>query len=147
MLDRPPPLEQTPPVNVLFTTYTGSLLYWLSARIAAPPRSGPLESQRLSVNLRIDDGEPATPVEDRAAAAALECLAGRVALGERDVLDGQPWRRLVVAVRRRPHLGLVAGVHVEDAALAAAAQRDLARRRRSRRASRGRCGPSPSPSW
>ena len=55
MLDSAPPLEHTPPCpdappNVLLTTYTGRLWYWLSTRIAAPPRSGPVGSQRLRRN-------------------------------------------------------------------------------------------------
>src|SRR3954452_19375279 len=50
MLLRAPPLEHEPPVNVLPTTYTGRLWLWLSTRSAAPPRSGPLRSQRLPVN-------------------------------------------------------------------------------------------------
>src|SRR4051794_36611488 len=49
MLDSAAPLEQEPPVNVLCTTYTGSPFDWLSPRIAAPPRSGPVVSQRLPV--------------------------------------------------------------------------------------------------
>src|SRR5262249_7474199 len=52
MLLSAPPLEQTPPCpeappNVLSTMYTGRPWYWLSTRIAPPPRSGPDCSQRL----------------------------------------------------------------------------------------------------
>jgi hypothetical protein len=50
MLDSAPPLEQTPPVNVLPTIRTGWPWYWLSTRSAAPPRSGPVGSQRLPTN-------------------------------------------------------------------------------------------------
>ena len=49
MLLRAPPLEHTPPVKVLPVTSTARFWYWLSARMAAPPRSGPVESQRLPV--------------------------------------------------------------------------------------------------
>src|SRR5262245_21348013 len=35
------------PPNVLWTTYTGAPLYWLSTRNAPPPTSGPVESQTL----------------------------------------------------------------------------------------------------
>src|SRR3954469_25089628 len=41
------PFEHPPPSNVLPTTYTGSPFDWLSTRSAAPPRSGPVRSQRL----------------------------------------------------------------------------------------------------
>ena len=47
MLLSAPPLAQRPPVKVLRTTLTGRLRYWLSARTAAPPTSGPVRSQRL----------------------------------------------------------------------------------------------------
>src|SRR5262249_3058588 len=58
MLDSAPPLEQTPPCpdappKVLSTMYTGRLWYWLSTRMAAPPRSGPVASQRLRTNLEL----------------------------------------------------------------------------------------------
>src|SRR5690349_10732034 len=43
------PLEQEPPSNVLPTTYTGLFWCWLSTRRPAPPRSGPLVSQRFLV--------------------------------------------------------------------------------------------------
>src|SRR5262245_42846299 len=51
MLLNAEPLLQRPPVNVLSTTYTGRPWCWDSARTAAPPRSGPVGSQRLSVNV------------------------------------------------------------------------------------------------
>ena len=76
--------------------------------------------------MRVDDLEPAAAHEDRAAAAALRRLAGGVAVGEGQVLHGQLGVVLVLAVRRRPALGLVAGVHVEDPALAATAEGDHA---------------------
>src|SRR2546423_1249678 len=55
MLLSAPPFEHTPPwpgapPKVLFTIGTGRLCDWLSARIAAPPRSGPVPSQRLRTN-------------------------------------------------------------------------------------------------
>src|SRR4029079_6908198 len=45
------PLLQTPRVNVLATTYTGRPWCCDSARTAPPPRSGPVGSQRLPVNV------------------------------------------------------------------------------------------------
>ena len=45
------PLLQTPRVNVLATTYTGRPRCCDSARTAPPPRSGPVGSQRLPVNV------------------------------------------------------------------------------------------------
>src|SRR3954470_13892847 len=51
MLLSPDPLLQRPPRNVLFTTYTGRPRNCESARTAAPPRSGPERSQRLSRNV------------------------------------------------------------------------------------------------
>src|SRR5262245_18075670 len=52
MLDSAPPLEQEPPwpgapPNVLSTMYTGRPCDWLSARMPAPPRSGPVGSHTL----------------------------------------------------------------------------------------------------
>ena len=51
MLDSAAPLEQRPPVKVLPVTFTGWSRNWSSTRIAAPPRSGPVLSQRLRVNV------------------------------------------------------------------------------------------------
>ena len=51
MLDRAVPLEHRPPVKVLPVTFTAWSWYWSSTRIAAPPRSGPVLSQRLRVNV------------------------------------------------------------------------------------------------
>ena len=48
-----------------------------------------------------------------------------VAIDEGEILHRQPWMVLVVAMRRRPHLVLVAGVHVEDPNAPTAAQRHL----------------------
>src|SRR5689334_10368606 len=45
-----PPLEQAPPRKVSLVMYTGRLSHWDSARIAAPPRSGPVGKQRLPMN-------------------------------------------------------------------------------------------------
>ena len=41
MLLSAPPLEHRPPVNVSLVMYTGRFRHWASARMAAPPRSGP----------------------------------------------------------------------------------------------------------
>ena len=56
MLEIAAPFEQMLPSaglppNVLVATITGSPWYWLSTRSAAPPRSGPVGSHRLAVNL------------------------------------------------------------------------------------------------
>src|SRR5450432_204343 len=53
MLLSAPPLEHTPPRNVSREMYTGRPRYSLSARMAAPPRSGPVESQRLLKNFEL----------------------------------------------------------------------------------------------
>src|SRR5690606_29172651 len=74
----------------------------------------------------VDHLEPPAPYEDRAAPAAIDRLAGRVAVGEGEVLYGQPRVVLVLAVRGGPALRRVTGVHVEDAALATTAQGDQA---------------------
>src|SRR5215470_15071583 len=50
MLLSAPPLEQAPPRKVSLVMYTGRLSHWDSARIAAPPRSGPAGKQRLPMN-------------------------------------------------------------------------------------------------
>src|SRR5215472_12131032 len=50
MLLSAPPLEQAPPRKVSLVMYTGRLSHWDSARIAAPPRSGPVAKQRLPMN-------------------------------------------------------------------------------------------------
>src|SRR5215468_3940824 len=50
MLLSAPPLEQAPPRKVSLVMYTGRFSHWDSARIAAPPRSGPVEKQRLPMN-------------------------------------------------------------------------------------------------
>src|SRR4029079_1254669 len=52
-----------------------------------------------------EDAQPAAAREDRAAATAVEALAGGVPALERDVLDGQPRRGLVLAVRGGELLG------------------------------------------
>ena len=61
------------------------------------------------------DAQAPAAHEDRAAAAAVELLAGGVPVGEREVLDDQPRRGLVLAMGGREHLGGIAGVHVQDA--------------------------------
>src|ERR1700722_7377277 len=74
----------------------------------------------------VDDRELPAAVEDSPAAAAVVDLPGGVAVGEGDVLHGQDGRALVLAVRGGAGLGRNAGVHIQDALLAAAAQRDQA---------------------
>ena len=93
--------------------------------MAAPPRSGPVPSHTLRKKRRPTtfSRPPRTRWRRR---PALGHVTGRVAVDEREVLDGEPGMVLVLAMRGGVHLGLVAGVHVEDAALATAAQRDLA---------------------
>src|SRR5690606_608311 len=71
--------------------------------------------------LGVEDLEPAAAHEDRAAAIGI--LARGVAVGEGEVLHREARMILVVAVRRGPDLRRIAGVHVEDAARATAAQR------------------------
>src|SRR3954447_1158360 len=51
MLLSPEPLLQRPPRNVLPTTYAGARWDCERSRTAAPPRSGPERSQRLSRNV------------------------------------------------------------------------------------------------
>ena len=87
---------------------------------------GPASLAAVPDERGLDDAQTPAAHEDRAATAAVEVLAGGVAVGEGEVLDDQPRRGLVLAVRRREHLGGVAGVHVQDAAPAGAAQRDQA---------------------
>src|SRR5271157_1846317 len=58
MLLIPPPFAPTLPLpgappNVVFTTYTGRLLYWEKTRMAAPPTSGPLSAQTLLKNRQL----------------------------------------------------------------------------------------------
>src|SRR5512138_3168333 len=55
MLESAPPLEQALPMpsdppKVLLTTYTGRPWYWLNARMAPPPTSGPVSAQTLFMN-------------------------------------------------------------------------------------------------
>ena len=133
MLLSAPPLEHTPPwpgaaaegaVDDVHRQVRGT---GCSARTAAPPRSGPVESQRLPDEAGVDDLEagrrgrrrrrrrrrrPAAPVELPSAKVMFCTVSCGVCL--------------VLAVRRGPALGLVAGVHVQDPARAAAAERDLA---------------------
>ena len=77
-----------------------------------------MRSQRLPTNVRVDDLELAAAVEDRASAAALDAVAGGVAVGEGEVLDDELREGLVVAVVGGPDLLRVAGVLVEDPTLA-----------------------------
>ena len=66
---------------------------------------------------RVHDLQPAAADEDGAAAAALLALTGGVAAHEGEVLQHQPWRCLVLAVRRGPAEPGIAGVHVDDPTL------------------------------
>ena len=52
-------------------------------------------------------------------------LARGVPFLQRHVLDDEPGRGLILAVRRGPHLGRITGVHVQDAPGPAAAERHL----------------------
>src|ERR1700733_4183571 len=74
----------------------------------------------------VDDRELAAAVEDGPAAPAVVDLPGGGAVGEGDVLPGQRGSGLVLAVRGGTGLGRIAGVHVQDAPRAAAAERDQA---------------------
>lgn len=69
---------------------------------------------------------PPSLIKDRAAAVArLGAVAGAgVGVNERHVLHDQLRPPLLLAVRGRVLLPRAAGVHVQDAVLAAAAQRD-----------------------
>ena len=100
--------------------------YWLSTRIAAPPRSGPLASQRLPV--KRESMTFSWPPRSKMAPPPPPSKSCPVELPSANVMfctisDGTG---LVLAMRRRPHLSRVAGVHVEDPADSAAAQRHLA---------------------
>src|SRR6202167_4961304 len=94
-----PPLEHTPPVKVLPVTSTGRFWYWLSARMAAPPRSGPVESQRLPVKgtsmtlswpprPKVAPPRPPAPRGDEAAAVQDDLVAGVADLGRGRHHDG-----------------------------------------------------------
>ena len=99
----------------------GKILVLATAR--GPPRRR-CPGRRLAAVPRehgVDDPQPAAAVEDGASAASVEALAGRVAVHERQVLDDQLGGRLILAVRGRPHLCRIAGVHVEDAVAALSA--------------------------
>ena len=80
---------------------------------------------RVAKEAAVDDLESTTTDPDRAAAVVLR-LACRVAVGKRDVLNGQMRMILILAVTGRPHLVLIARIHVQDAGGSAAAQRDQA---------------------
>ena|SRR5258706_7820088 len=84
----------------------------LTKKTAPPPADKP----------RADHLEPAATDEDRAAATPLGLVAHGVAVGEGQVLHGELRGLLVLAVRGRPALRLVAGVLVEDRPLPAAAE-------------------------
>ena len=90
--------------------------------------------------------EAAATREDRTATIAIFLAEVRPTV-EGEVLHRELWMVLVIAVIGRPHLLLIAGVHIKDAGIAAAAQRDVvgavdrdswaARRRGSRSGRRG----------
>ena len=90
--------------------------------MAAPPTSGPTSAQTLLKKRRVDHLEAAAADPDGAAAVVLG-LACRVRIDEGEVLHREPRMVLVLAVVGGPHLVRVAGVHVEDARLVAAAER------------------------
>ena len=130
MLLSAPPLEHALPARRPAERAVDDV-HGLALRLAEHPDGGaadvgPGVVAAVAEEPRVDDLEPAAADEDGAAAAALGRLAGGVAVDEGQVLDGELRVVLVLAVRGGPDLGLVAGVHVEDAALAAAAERDLA---------------------
>src|SRR5690606_37468315 len=81
---------------------------------------GPFVVAHVVEEPRIDDFEAAAANPDRAA-AIVHVLSAGVGIDEREVLHGEARVILVVAVRGRPDLLLVAGVHVEDARRSAAA--------------------------
>src|ERR1700689_2220121 len=99
--------------------------------LAQRPDGGPAQVRAGGVaavagEAGVDDRELAAAVEDGPAAPAVVDLPGGVAVGQGDVLHGQFGSGLVLAVRGGPSLGRVAGVLVQDAAHAAAAERDQA---------------------
>ena len=75
---------------------------------------------------RVHDLEPPASYEHGATSATFLQATGGVAAHEGEVLQHQLGGGLVVAVRRRPGQLPVAGVLVDDATLACAAERDLA---------------------
>src|SRR3954451_22290984 len=103
MLLSAPPLLHTLAVKRLSRTSTGRPWYSESTRTAPPPMSGPLRSQRFPTNVELTMRRPLPPAafpndrdaqdphppaarEDRAAAAAIEVVADRVAVREAEVL-------------------------------------------------------------
>ena len=124
MLLSAPPLLQTLPREAAADDVDGAVVVLgeRANRAAAEVRAVAVAA--VVDERRVDDAQPAAAVEDRAAAAAVE-VARRSSCRRR---SARFWttsarRGLVLAVRRRPHLRRVAGVHVEDAAPALPAQR------------------------
>ncbi len=70
---------------------------------------------------RVHDLESPTTDPHRTAAVGIE--SHRVAVGERQVLNGEAWMVLILAVWRRPHLGTITRVHVQDSPCPGAGQR------------------------
>ncbi len=117
------PLLHRPPVKVLSTTYTGSPWCCDSARTAAPPRSGPVRSQRLS--RKTESTIFSRPPRTKIAPPPPPSYVSPVLLPSANVRcwttsRGAAWSSQC----GRPGLLRVAGVLVEDAALAAAAEGD-----------------------
>ena len=119
--------SRPPPAKVLFDDVDRQVLV-LAEHPDAPRRPGPgrSRSQRLRTKRELTtlNRPPRTKIAPPPPPSVR--VAGGVAVGEGEVLHGELRVVLVLAVRGGPALGLVAGVHVEDAALAAAAQGDLA---------------------
>ena len=98
MLLSAPPLEHEPPVNVLLHDVHRQAL-----GLAEHPHRGAAEVRPGTVaavadEARVDHLEPPAADEDRTSAAALGLLAGAVAVGEDQILHGQPRVVLVLAV-------------------------------------------------
>ena len=104
MLLSAPPLEHEPPVNVLLHDVHRPVVELAQhpQRRAAEVRPGLVAA--VADEPRVDHLEPPAADEDRPAAAALGLVAGGVAVGEGQVLHGQPRVVLVLAVRRGPAL-------------------------------------------
>ena len=140
LLSAPPFAHELPrpalPPNVLLTIHDGAgragagrdEVVELADRAAADV--GAEVVAHVVEEARVDDLEASALRVDRAAAAAVVRALGnalRVAVDEGDVLHDELYAGVGVAVARtrRVHLRLVAGGHVEDADLPAAAQRHL----------------------
>src|SRR5690606_16705964 len=89
------------------------------------PDVGPLTCTLIAEEARADDLEP-SPSSIDGAAPVVGLLVLGVPVDKGQVLHGEAGVVLVVAVRRRVALLLVAGIHVENSRLAAAVERHLA---------------------